>query len=47
MRGVGKVNMASRDAFPPFPAHYVPGRPHLTAMFVRDYCMGEQVAYHV
>ena len=37
MRGVGKVNVASRDAFPPFPAHYVPGRPHLTAMFVRDY----------
>ena len=37
MRGVGKVNVAPRDAFPPFPSHYVPGRPHLTAMFVRDY----------
>ena len=37
MRGVGKVNVAPRDAFPPFPSHYVPCRPHLTAMFVRDY----------
>ncbi|CAI8022077.1 hypothetical protein GBAR_LOCUS12992, partial [Geodia barretti] len=37
MRGVGKVNVAPRDAFPPFPPHYVPHRPHLTAMFVRDY----------
>ena len=37
MRGVGKVNVAPRDAFPPFPPHYVPCRPHLTAMFVRDY----------
>ena len=37
MRGVGKVNMAPRDAFPPFPSHYVACRPHLTAMFVRDY----------
>ena len=37
MRGVGKQNVASRDAFPPFPSHYVPGRPHLTAVFVRDY----------
>ena len=31
------MNVAPRDAFPPFPSHYVPGRPHLTAMFVRDY----------
>ena len=37
MRGVGKVNVAPRDAFPPFPSHYVPSRPHLTAMFVLDY----------
>ena len=37
MRGVGKVNVAPRDAFPLFPSHYVPCRPHLTAMFVRDY----------
>lgn len=37
MRGVGKMNVAPRDAFPPFPSHYVPGRPHLTAMFVCDY----------
>lgn len=38
MCGVGKVNVAPCDAFPPFPVHYVPSRPHLTAMFVRDYC---------
>lgn len=38
MRGVGKVNVAPRDAFPPFPSHYVPCRPHITAMFVKDYC---------
>ena len=31
------MNVAPRDAFPSFPSHYVPGRPHLTAMFVRDY----------
>ena len=37
MRGVGKVKVAPRDAFPPFPSHYMPGRPHLTAMFVQDY----------
>ena len=37
MRGVGKVNVAPRDAFPPFPSHYVPCRPHITAMFVKDY----------
>ena len=37
MRGVGKRNVAPRDAFPPFPKHYIPGRPHLTAIFVRDY----------
>ena len=37
MSGVGKKNVASRDAFPPFPSHYVPCRPHLTAVFVRDY----------
>ena len=37
MHGVGKVNVAARDAFPPFPSHYVPCRSHLTAMFVRDY----------
>ena len=37
MRGIGKVNVAPRDAFPPFPSHYVPCRPNLTAMFVRDY----------
>ena len=36
MRGVGKVNVAPRD-FPPFPSHYAPSRPHLTAMFVKDY----------
>ena len=37
LRGVGKVNVAPRDAFPPFPSHYVPSRPHLTAMFVLHY----------
>ena len=37
MRGVVKVNVAPHAAFPPFPSHYVPCRPHLTAMFVRDY----------
>ena len=37
MRGVGKKNVAPRDGFPPFPSHYVPGRHHLTAIFVRDY----------
>ena len=37
MRGVGKVNVAPRDAFPPFPSHYTASRPHLTAMFVKDY----------
>ncbi len=37
MCGVGKRNVAPRDAFPPFPSHYIPCRPHLTAMFVRDY----------
>ena len=37
MRGVGKVNVAPRDAFPQFPTHYVPCRPHLTAMFIKDY----------
>ena len=26
MHGVGKVNVAPRDAFPPFPSHYVPCR---------------------
>jgi len=31
MHGVGKVNVAARDAFPP------PCKPHLMAMFVRDY----------
>ena len=34
MRGVDKVNV---DTFPPFPSHFVPSRPHLTAMFVLDY----------
>ncbi len=37
MRGFGKVNVAPRDSFPPFPSHYIPCRPHLTAMFVKDY----------
>ena len=37
MRGVGKVNVVPRDSFPSFPSHYVPSRPHLTAMFIRDY----------
>ena len=37
MRGVGKVNVAPRDGFPPFPSHFVPCRPHLTAMFIKDY----------
>ena len=37
MRGVGKRNVAPRDGFPPFPSHFVPGSPHLTAVFVRDY----------
>ena len=37
MSGVGKVNVAPRDGFPPFPTQYVPCRPHLTARFVKDY----------
>ncbi len=37
MRGVGKVNVVGRNSFPQFPAHFVPCRPHLTAMFVKDY----------
>ena len=37
MHGVGKVNVAPRDAFPPFPSHYTPRRQHLTAMFIKDY----------
>jgi hypothetical protein len=37
MCGIGKVNVAPRDAFPPFPSHFVPGRQHLTTMFVMDY----------
>ena len=37
LHGVGKVNVVSRDSFPPFPAHYVPCRPHLTSMFIKDY----------
>ncbi len=37
MCGIGKINVAPRDAFPPFPSHYVPCRPNLTAMFIRDY----------
>ena len=37
MCGVGKVNVVCCDSFPPFPSHYVPCRPHLTAMFVKDY----------
>ena len=37
MCSVGKSTVARRDDFPPFPSHYVPGRPHLTAVFVRDY----------
>lgn len=37
MRGVGKVNVVDRNSFPQFPAHFVPCRPHLTAMFVNDY----------
>lgn len=37
MRGVGKVNVVRHDSFPPFPSHYVPCRPHLTATFVKDY----------
>ena len=37
MHGVSKVNVAPRDAFPPFPSHYVPSRSHITAMFVKDY----------
>ena len=31
------MNVAARDAFPSFPSHFVPCRPHLTAMFVQDY----------
>ena len=37
LHSVGKVNVVSRDSFPPFPAHYVPCRPHLTSMFIKDY----------
>ena len=37
MSGIGKVNVAPRDGFPPFPSHFVPCRPHLTAMFIKDY----------
>ncbi len=37
MHGIGKVNVCWRDSFPPFPSHYIPCRPHLPAMFVKDY----------
>ena len=37
IHGVGKINVAPRDGFLPFPSHYIPGRPHPTAIFVRDY----------
>jgi hypothetical protein len=30
------------DAFLPFPSHYVPGRPHLTAVLVRDYWCSQE-----
>ncbi len=36
MSGIGRVNVA-RDAFPPLPSHYIPCRPHLTLLFIRDY----------
>jgi len=35
--GVGKVNVTTRNSFPSFPQHYIPGREHLTSMFVKDY----------
>ncbi len=37
MSGIGRVNVASRDVFPPLPSHYIPCRPHLTLLFIRDY----------
>ena len=37
MCGVGKVNIVTWDSFPSFPSHYVPSRPHLTDMFIRNY----------
>ncbi len=37
MSGIGRVSVASRDAFPPLPSHYIPCRPHLTLLFIRDY----------
>ena len=37
MCGVGKVNIVPWDSFPSFPSHYVPSRPHLTDMFIRNY----------
>ena len=45
MRGVGKVNVAPRDAFPPFPPHYVPCRPAPNGN-VRQGLLGEQVTHH-
>ena len=37
LHDVGKVNVAPRNAFLPFPSHYIPHRHHLTTMFVQDY----------
>ena len=37
MHGVEKMNVVPRDSFPPFPLHYVPSRPHLTSIFIKDY----------
>ncbi len=37
MHGVGQTNVVSRDSFPSFPSHFVPSRPHITAMFLKDY----------
>ena len=46
MHGVGKVNVIPRDSFPPFPSHYIPCRPHLTTMFVKDYWENKSYIMH-
>ena len=36
MCGIGKVNVVPREV-PVFPSYYILCRPHLTAMFIKDY----------
>lgn len=46
MHGVSKKNVAPRDGFPLLPSKYVPCRPHLTAVFIRDYWENKSQIMH-